>query len=195
MKIVKILFILIAGILIIGGCSAPSSSVCPDMGTITSVDSPESPLNTSTLIGSSAPDFSWNVVDFNSLQAKSGNASLSQYQGKPVMIVFHKSMNCPGCKQQMPFIKSCSETWKDKGLVILTIYRGDEPKDVKGYVQNNELEFCALADPNDIVASKLGFAIGAPMSVFIDKSGIIQKYQIGAFSSQADIENILATLE
>jgi peroxiredoxin len=195
MKIVKILFILIAGILIIGGCSAPSSSVCPDMGTITSVDSPESPLNTSTLIGSSAPDFSWNVVDFNSLQAKSGNASLSQYQGKPVMIVFHKSMNCPGCKQQMPFIKSCSETWKDKGLVVLTIYRGDEPKDVKGYVQNNELEFCALADPDDVVASKLGFAIGAPMSVFIDKSGIIQKYQIGAFSNQADIENILATLE
>jgi hypothetical protein len=46
-----------------------------------------------------------------------------------------------------------------------------------------------------VVASKLGFAIGAPMSVFIDKSGIIQRYQIGAFSNQADIENILATLK
>lgn len=195
MKIVKILFILIAGILVIGGCAGPSSTVCPDMGTITSIDSPESPLRTDILVGSNAPDFSWDIVDFDSLQVKSQSTSLSQYQGKPVMIIFHKSMNCPGCKQQMPYIKVCNETWKDKGLTILTIYRGDEPKDVKSYVQSNELDFCALADPEDIVASKLGFAIGAPMSVFIDKSGIIQRYQIGAFASQADIENILATLQ
>lgn len=195
MKIVKILFLLIAGILIIGGCSGPASSVCPDMGTITGIDSPESPIKTDMLIGSNAPDFTWSVVDFDSLQVKSQSASLSQYQGKPIMIIFHKSMNCPGCKQQMPYIQACYGTWKDKGLNILTIYRGDEPKDVKNYVQSNELDFCALADPEDMVAAKLGFAIGAPMSVFIDKSGIIQNYQIGAFSCQADIENILSTLE
>jgi peroxiredoxin len=195
MKIVKILFILAIGMLIISGCSAPSSSVCPDMGTVTSIDSPESPLKIDALVGSNAPDFCWDIVDFDSLEVQSDSCALSEYQGKPVMIIFHKTMNCPGCKQQMPYIKACYDTWKDKGLTILTIYRGDEPKDVKGYVQSNNLNFCALADPDDMIATKLGFAVGAPMTVFIDKSGIIQQYQIGSLKSQEDIENILSTLE
>jgi peroxiredoxin len=195
MKFVKILFIMALGVLIISSCSAPASSVCPAMGTITSIDSPESPLSVDILVGSNAPDFSWDVVDFNSLQTKSESLTLSKYQGKPVIIVFHKTMNCPGCKKQMPFLKAAYESWKDRGLTVLTIYRGDECKDVKGYVQSNELNFCALADPEDMVATKLGFAIGAPMSVFIDQSGIIKKYQIGALESQEALENILKTLQ
>jgi peroxiredoxin len=195
MKIAKILFILALGALIISSCSAPSSSVCPDMGTITSIDNPGSSLQIDTLVGSNAPDFTWTVVDFNSLKEKSDSISLSQFQGKPIMIIFHKTMNCPGCKKQIPYIKAAYETWKDNGLTVLTIYRGDEPKDVKGYVQSNDINFCALADPEDMVAAKLGFAIGAPMSVFIDKSGIIKKYQIGALESQEALENILQTLE
>jgi peroxiredoxin len=197
MKIVKILVILAVGIAIISGCSGPAttSTVCPDMGTITSINSPQLPLKIDTLVGSNMPDFSWDNVDFESLEIMSGSCTLSQFGAQPVMIIFHKTMNCPGCKAQMPFIKAAYETWKDRGLVVLTIYRSDQPDDVKGYVQSNDLEFIALADPDDRVASELGFAIGAPMSVFIDKSGIIKQYQIGPLKSQQDLEAILQTLE
>lgn len=196
MKIAKILAVVALGIAIISGCSGPSTSsvVCP-LGTITSINSPDSALSVDNLIGSKAPDFIWDTVDFASLQAKSESCKLSQYAGKPVMIIFHKTMNCPGCKAQMPFIKGTYETWKDRGLIILTIYRGDQPDDVKGYIQSNELEFTALADPEDSVATTLGFAIGAPMTVFIDRSGVIQKYQIGPLKSQQDIQYILQSME
>jgi len=141
------------------------------------------------------PNFTWQRVDCNSLQVlDQPTASYVQFTGNPVIIVFHKSMNCPGCKEQLPYLQGAYEKLKDSGLKILTIYRGDQVKGVKGYIQSNNINFTALADPEDKVAAKLGFAIGAPISVFVDKNGIIKKYQIGPLDSQSEIEDILKTL-
>lgn len=195
MKIASILLLFAFAVAIISGCAGPASSVCPEMGVVTGIDSPASPLSINSLVGSKAPDFYWDVVNCSNLETTSSSLKMSNFNGKPVMIIFHKSMNCPGCKQQLPFIKAAYETWKDRGLNIITIYRGDQPKDVKGYVQSHNIDFLALADPNDRVASTLGFSIGAPMTVFVDKSGIIQKYQIGPLKSTEDINAVLKTLE
>jgi len=193
-KILIILAVVISIASFIVGCSAPASAVCPPMGTVTTIDNPETPCKVNNLIDTNMPNFNWDAVDCKNLQTLPKSSSLSQFIGKPIMLVFHKTMNCPGCKQQMPFIKAAYENWKDSGFTILTIYRGDKAQDMKGYVLSNELCFTALADPDDKVASKLGFAIGAPMSVFVDTKGIIKKYQIGPLQSQEEIENILKSL-
>ena len=164
------------------------------MGNITGIDKPEFPLKINNLLDINMPNFNWDSVDCSNLQTLPKSLTLSQFIGNPVFLVFHKSMNCPGCKYQLPFIQSSYEKYKNSGLVIITIYRGDKPKEVKGYIQSNKIDFMALADPNDIVATKLGFAAGAPITVFIDKKGAIKKYQIGPLQSQAEIENILKTL-
>ncbi len=176
------------------GCAGSSSSICPPLGTVSSIEGQGSPLKVDTLVNSNMPDFNWDEVECQSCQSLNTSARLGQYSGKPIMIVFHKTMNCPGCKQQLPFIQATYEKWKDKGLVVLTVYRGDRVEEVKGYVQKNNINFMALADPEDKVASKLGFAVAAPITVFIDKSGVIKKYQIGPLKSQEEIETILNSL-
>lgn len=188
------LLVIAISILFIASCSGTTSSVCPPMGNITGIDNPESPYQVNNLVGSNMPSFNWDAVDCANLQTLPQSLNLSQFIGKPIMIIFHKTMNCPGCKQQMPFIKAAYENWKDSGFIILTIYRGDKAQDVKGYAQSNEINFTALADPGDKVATKLGFAIGAPMTVFVDTKGVIKKYQIGPLKSQEEIENILKSL-
>lgn len=178
-------------VLCIISCSSPSSSICPPMGNIVSIENPTNPLQINDLKGNAMPIFDWKQVDFQTLEESAQSASFDQFLNKPVLIVFHKTMNCPGCKHQLPFIQASYEKWKEEGLVILTIYRGDKAKDVKSYIQNNNITFMALADQRDIVATKLGFSIGAPMSVFIDKQGIIQEYRIGPLQNQEEIENLL----
>jgi peroxiredoxin len=104
-------------------------------------------------------------------------------------------MNCPGCKAQLPHLQGAYENLKDSGLTILTIYRSDNPEDVKGYVTSNGISFKSLADPEDRVASKLGFAVGAPISVFVNTGGKVTKYQIGPLSSQEEIEEAIIALQ
>jgi peroxiredoxin len=178
---------------LLGGCTGGSTAACPPLGTITGIDKPESPLKTDILVSSPMPVFSWDCVDVATLNT-TGKADLSQYIGKPLVIVFHKSMNCPGCKEQLPYLKEANKIFKDAGLNILAVYRSDKPDAVKDYSQKNAIDFTSFADPGDRVASKLGFAIGAPITVFIDKKGIIKKYQIGTLPSQAVVEEIIKSL-
>jgi peroxiredoxin len=183
-------------ITLLGGCGGGGTlTACPPLGNITGVDNQNSPLNVGNLVNGAAPNFSWDCVDSNTYTASS-KSELSQYAGKPVLLLFHKSMNCPGCHEQLPFIQGAYAALKDStGLVVLAIYRSDQPADVKTYSQKNGIEhFMSLADPEDKVASKLGFAAGAPITVYIDKKGIIKKYNLGPMKSQADVEAIIKTL-
>ncbi|HJX03810.1 MAG TPA: TlpA disulfide reductase family protein [Dehalococcoidia bacterium] len=175
-------------------CSSPSSDICPPMGNIINIENSTNPLQVNDLIGVSMPAFSWNTVDCKTLEESAQSQSLNQYAGKPVIIVFHKTMNCPGCKHQLPFIQAACDKWENTGLMVLSIYRADKIKEVRGYIQVNGINFTALADPGDIVAATLGFAVGAPMTVFVDKQGVIQQYKIGPLQNQEEIENILKTL-
>jgi len=189
-----VLFLGIIALVLLGACSNDNSSaVCPPLGSVTGIDEPGSPLQVNNLIDSNMPNFSWDCVDSNSLKVND-TAQLSDLIGKPLIIVFHKSMNCPGCKAQLPYIKGAYENLKDSGLTILTVYRSDMPQDVKSYVTSNGINFTSIADPEDMVASKLGFAIGAPISVFVDKKGVIKKYQIGPLGSQEEIEEAIKSL-
>ena len=189
-----ILLIAVAIAMLTAGCDGSSSNICPPMGNITTIDNPESALNVNDLVGSNVPVFHWNAIECKSLQILPKSMHNGEYLGKPVIVVFHKVMNCPGCKYQLPFLQAVYGKWKDRGLIILTIYRGDKPKEMKGYIQTNKIEFIALADPGDIVATKLGFAVGAPMNIFIDKEGTIKAYKIGPLQNEAEIETILKTL-
>jgi peroxiredoxin len=196
MKFKYFTLLAIALIILLGGCGGGGTlTACPPLGNITTIDKQDTPLKVDSLVNSAAPNFSWDCVDSNTFAASS-KSDLSQYAGKPVILLFHKSMNCPGCHEQLPYIQGAYAALKDStGLVVLAIYRSDQPADVKSYSQKNGIDsFMSLADPGDKVASKLGFAAGAPITVYIDKKGIIKKYNLGPMKSQADVEAIIKSL-
>jgi len=142
---------------------------------------------TASQVGDKAPDFTLETIDGNSL-------SLSDFRGKPVLLVF-TSVYCVECKEQMPYIEAVFERSGGK-LAVLTVYREDSPTRVKKHVDDEKLaNFPALPDPGDKVGIKYGLAPRvAPVNIIIDADGIIRNIRPGSFQSQDEIESILNSL-
>ena len=160
-----ILAIILASGLLIAGCST----------------APEQRART----GSQAPDFQFQGLDGQS-------TSLSDLRGKTVLINFWTT-KCPACVYQMPFIQQVYEEWSDKGLVILAINIGESPSTVKSFMESYGFSFPVLFDTRGDVALKYGIRL-IPVSLFIDKNGIIKAVKVGPFSSKAAIERSLSKI-
>jgi len=135
--------------------------------------------------GSQAPDFRLPELDGQTV-------SLSNFQGKPVLINFW-AVSCPPCRFEMPFIQEIFEEWSDKGLVILAINIGESPSTVKRFMESYGYSFLVLLDTRGDVALKYGIRL-IPVSLFIDKNGIIKAVKVGPFSSKAAIEKSLGQI-
>jgi len=193
-RLTLIILAVVAFMALFTGCSGAPAD-CPEMGIITNVEKPATSLNIDNRTGCSAPEFTWDTIDCQNLKPIAGKTqSLKDLRGRPVMIIFHKTMNCPGCKAQMPFIKAAYEQRTNKDLVVLTIYRGDSVSDVKRFAINQGYIFPALADTKDEFAAYCGFPVAAPITIFLDSNGSIKGEKIGPFQSQAEIEAVLNSL-
>lgn len=138
-------------------------------------------------VGDKAPTFTLESIDGK-------NISLSDFQGKRVLIVF-TSVNCKECEIQVPFLVGAYQ--KENGnLVVLDIYHMIfDPRLVKDYVNSKQFTtFPALPDLNNTVANAYGATRYPPTNFIIDPAGIIKYKKIGRFQSQEEIENILKTL-
>jgi len=155
---VILLIILISGLLITG-CSG---------GT-----------NPEPVVGKPAPDF-----QFKNLEGQS--VSLSDFQGKPVLINFWQ-VRCPPCRAEMPYIQQVYDEWRGKGLVILAINIGESPSQIKEFMQSQGLSLPVLLDKGGKVAEKYNIWF-IPTTFFLDKDGIIQEKIIGPFQNKAQIE-------
>ncbi len=122
------------------------------------------------------------------------NISLSDFQGKIVLIVF-TSVNCKECENQMPYLVGAYQQENGK-LAVLDIYHMIyDPRLVRDYVTNKQFTtFPALPDPNNTVANSYGATRYPPTNFIIDAAGIIKYKKIGRFQSQEEIEDILKSL-
>ena len=189
----SITFAIIVSVALTAACSG-SPATCPEMGVIASVDDSTSPLNMDNRVGSKAPNFTWQVIDCESLEAVGQTLNLSDLQGTPVIIAFHKRHGCPGCQQQTPYVQALYDRRGGAELAVLTIYRGDSASQVRDYVGGQGYVLPALADANDKVGTEYGFAPGAPITVFVDVDGVIRAEKVGPLESQDEIEGILDSL-
>ena len=148
--------------------------------------SPPTPVQ-GTRVGNLAPDFQLPQLDGQTV-------SLSNFQGKPVLINFW-SLRCPPCLAEIPFIQEIfeDEEWSDKGLVILAINLGENPSTIKSFMESYGFSFPVLIDTTGDVARKYGIR-AIPTTFLIGKDGIIKAIKVGAFSSEADIEKNLSKI-
>jgi len=146
-------------VLLIGGCSSPSAQV-----------------------GKRAPDFQLPNLEGESV-------SLSDFQGKPVLLNFWATW-CGPCRQEIPLIQGIFEERLDTGLVILTVNIGEAPSAVNNFMQSANFSFPVLLDTNQDVA--LEYNIRAiPTSFFINEDGIIQAIKVGAFLNMLELKKDL----
>ena len=126
--------------------------------------------------GAPAPDFSLKSLDGQTI-------SLSQLKGHPVLINFWASW-CPPCRLEMPDLVRAYEAHKAEGFVLLgiNVTSQDSLPDVKAFVKEFSMTFPVLLDV-DATVETLYRLRGLPLSVFVDRSGVISRLNIGAMSA------------
>ena len=138
-------------------------------------------------VGDKAPDFTLESIDGK-------NVSISDFQGKAVLIVF-TSVNCKECEEQMPYLIEAYQQ-ADGELVVLDIYHMIyDARVVQDYVTEKQFTtFPSLPDPKNKIATAYGATRFPPTNFIIDGTGIIRHKKIGPFQSQEEIENILKSM-
>ena len=139
------------------------------------------PLN----VGDVAHDFSLPDLDGNQV-------SLSEFEGRPVIVNFWATW-CPPCRLEMPTFQNVFETHQDDGLVILAVNEAERSGTVNDFFYDEMgFSYTPLLDEDAQVGEAYG-AVGLPSTFFINGSGVVTAVHRGALT-QAQLEGYLAEI-
>jgi peroxiredoxin len=186
-KMLKVILpVMLISVLLIAGCSGGPA---PDISGISWITACDEYTGQALQAGDLAPEFQFQNADGQAI-------ALSDFRGKVVMLNFWATW-CVWCNKEMPYIQQVYDEWLEKGLVLLAIDVGESSSDVAEFVQEQGIPFPVLLDSEGKVTMQYfkGMDASIPRTFFIDKDGILQYIQTGAFQSKEDIESILSQLD
>jgi thiol-disulfide isomerase/thioredoxin len=127
-------------------------------------------------VGAPAPDFTTQALDGASLR-------LSQLRGKPVVLNFWATW-CAPCQDEMPLIQRASDRYRSQGLTIVAVdYQQTDSAAMKAFLRKVDVHFPAVYDPAGQIAGEYRVNVGLPVSIFIDRSGVVSFIQVGQMSA------------
>ena len=104
--------------------------------------------------------------------------SLSDFLGQVVLVNLWATW-CPPCKEEMPYLQSFHDKYKDEGFTIIAINDGDPTSDVLQFVQDYQLTFPVWLDPTYIATEQAFKTLNLPSSFVIDRAGTIRLQWVG----------------
>lgn len=188
-KSVTISIVAVSLLLLLSACSGQADGATP-AAEASPLPAVTPAISQGTQVGNMAPDF-----HLNNLEGKP--VSLSELRGKVVLINFWATW-CPFCRAERPVLQQIYNDWQSKGLVVLTIdIIGSTPSEtaanIATFMQNNNYSFPVLLDVNMQVTKSYNIK-NTPTTFLIDKAGIIREVRVGAYPSQAAMEESLNRL-
>lgn len=120
-----------------------------------------------------APDFTLETPEGATL-------SLSDYQGRPVLVFLWASW-CSVCKATMPGLQAVYEDFSDLGFEILAVNMTtqDTPSSAISYFQSQGYTFPMLLDSDGTVARSYQMH-ALPTSILIDQKGMVIEVTVGS---------------
>jgi len=100
-----------------------------------------------------------------------GNATLSSYKGKVVILNFWATW-CPPCRTEMPSMETLYQRFNAQGLEILAVDIGEDLSTVRQFISNSGYSFPVMLDSGNRVSSVYGMK-AIPTSYIIDREGKI----------------------
>lgn len=116
---------------------------------------------------------------------------LSSYRGKVVILDFWATW-CELCRTEIPRFVDLQNKYRDRGLQIIGISLDDDPKPVRSFYQQFNMNYpVAVGDAN--VAERYGGILGLPVSFVIDRDGRICAKHAGEVAPSL-VENEIQSL-
>lgn len=122
-------------------------------------------------IAKPAPDFTLNDIDGKKVQ-------LSDFKGKVIVLNFW-STTCAPCVAEIPSLNSLYRDLKGNGLIVLGISLDRSVKPVKHLADKLHIAYPLLMDSQQDVYFDSYALFGQPISVIIDRTGIVQEKLLG----------------
>jgi peroxiredoxin len=117
-------------------------------------------------------------VQFSLPLLPGGNAALSAYKGKVVVLNFWATW-CPPCRAEMPSMETFYRRFKSQGLEILAVDGGEDAATVRQFIQQNGYTFPVLLDRDNAVNSRYGVS-AIPTTYILDRNGSIIATVVGS---------------
>lgn len=128
--------------------------------------------------GVQAPDFTGELIDGTSI-------TLSELQGKPVIINFWATW-CGPCVKEMPAFERLKDDFGDK-IGIIAVNCGDDAGTVKDFVEENGYTFPVVLD-EEYSISMLYPTNSIPYTVVVDAEGKVTHISTGALDADTMYE-------
>ncbi len=122
--------------------------------------------------------------DFTATTFDGGQLTLSSLKGHPVLVNFFASW-CTQCARELPFMEQSYHRHQADGFTIVGV-DGLETGDGPGFYHRLGLTFPAVYDPGNPgkIAIAYNVTSSLPVSVFIDKTGVVDLIQLGALTPE-----------
>jgi len=138
-------------------------------------------------IAKPAPDFSLSDIDGTKVR-------LADFKGKVVVLNFW-STTCAPCVAELSSLNALYRELKGSGLTVLGISLDRTIKPVKELAEKQHIAYPLLMDSLQEVYFDTYALFGQPVSIVIDRSGLVQEKLLGQVDwSSAQIRNKLITL-
>ena len=102
--------------------------------------------------------------------------AFSSLKGKAVYLNFFATW-CPPCNEEAPDVNALAKEYAPRGLQVVGVDVLENPKKAKSFVDLHHLVYPAVVDDGTL---RDAYRInGMPVHVFIDRTGIVRKIEIG----------------
>jgi len=116
--------------------------------------------------------------DFSLPLLAGGNATLSSFKGKVVILNFWATW-CPPCRVEMPSMEILFQRFNAQGLEILAVDIGENASTVQQFIRSAGYTFPVLLDSANRVSSVYGIE-AIPTTYIIDREGKIIGRVVGS---------------
>jgi thiol-disulfide isomerase/thioredoxin len=134
--------------------------------------------------GRRGPDFSLEALG-------GGEVTLSDHRGDVVLINFWATW-CAPCRAEIPAIEAVHQARQNDGFVVLGVNYQESRDVVEPFARELAISYPVLLDESGRVMETYR-AIGLPMSILVDREGIIQVRHAGVLT-ESQLESYLDDL-